>query len=824
MTSTLARTAALALALGTGSAKAAPPAPSGAHPRLFLGGSNLAVARANAATAGTASTAVVARCQETIDDPQYYSTRGGADGDSWPGAAVSCAFAYLVTQDAAKQEAYLTQAVKYWAASLNDDQDLNDGLGCTAAQLAQWNGSAPASVVVTITHDTGYPMRWYGPYIALTYDWLHDANDSRVQDLLPQTRGCLTAWVDHYTASGYHADEPGANYNAGYVAGKTLAAVAIGAETSDGSRLWNETVDGVFGQLLVGEGLAGLTGALGSPAGVLVGGDWGEGWQYGPLSVLEYAAAARVVEENGAPLPEMEAWTNSLVVRTIHATVPTLDGQWVGGDFDSSEVYQSPTMNQLDAVLLGPSSDTAAGWAAGMKQLQSPPRSNFIWNALAELRSVTPADYRQQTPPPPRWYVARGTRTVYARTSWDANAFWAVFSSPPEVNSDHHHFAAGNFVFSRGGDHLVVDPSTYGEPGTLETNAVAADSSHVTGDYAPSQTPWSQAELPWARGTDAAVYAARGDFARAFRFASSSSDIPYAHREWAFLPEGEIVVIDRVHTADGARSLYLNFHTLTGGTLSLTGRVAVGTAGGSKVAIQRVLPAAASPTIFKPAVTSTYEYPCGSCTNARFAVDDYSLEVPGPWAVAIHVIDGLAASESPAQVGSLNDDDYDPAPKQNGGVVGAAVYRGSKQSYVVASSGVDGQVAGGTMTYGVPGASASRHVVFDAPEDGNGRSLVSAAAISGRCVVTITAGAGFAGRPLLFSVGTAAGGCVVTEDSNVAPGEPPPGGGLASSGGSGGGGGGCSAAPGSPGQAPGLVVLCALAALALRRRRIGGRS
>jgi hypothetical protein len=823
--------AALACALVTSGAAAAPPTPSGAHPRLFLGGANLALAKANAARNGTAAKAIVARCQETIDSPQSYTDRGGADGDNWPGAAVSCAFAYLVTDNAQ----YATQSIKYWKAALNSDQTITDSDGCTAGvstDWRSWNGSPPAPpIIITVTHDTGYPMRWYAPYIALTYDWMHDAPG--VDDaLLAQTRTCLAAWVDFYTDRGYHNDEAGANYNAGFVAGKAMAAVALGADAgADGDRLWAETVNGVFGDLLIGNGLAGRTSALGMPAGVLVGGDWGEGWQYGPLSVLEYAAAARVVEENGAPLPEMDEWTNSLIVRYIHGTVPGLDGQYVGGDFDSGEVYQSPAMNELDAVLIGPSSDKAAAWATKMKELQSPGRSSFIWNAMAELRTVPGEDYRAQTPAAPLWYVARGTRNVYARTSWDASAFWAVFSSPPEVVSDHHHFAAGNFVFSRGGDHLVVDPSNYGEPGTLETNAVAADSPGVSGDYAPSQTGWSEAELAWARGTDAAVYAARGDFAKAFKFSDNPSDIPYAQREWTFLPEGEIVTIDRVHTRDASHFMYLNFHTNTAGTLALAGAGAIGTVGGSKVAIHGVVLGGGTPSIFQPAVTDTYTYPCGPCTNARFAVDDYTIKVPGPNALAVHVIDGLAAGDNPAQVGSLNDDDYDPAPKQNGGVVGAAVYRGSKQSFVVASSGADGQV-GATMTYGVPGGSASRHVVFDAPEDGDGKSLVTASASSGRCVVSITAGAGFTGRPLMFSVATADAGCTVSEDTNVAPGGPPPGGGVGpgpmADAGPGGPGvgprdivGGCSLA--GAGWSTPVVMLVGLAWLASRRRRRSGR-
>src|ERR1041384_3010402 len=137
-------------------------------------------------------------------------------------------FAYRITQD----QSFLTAAIKYWRAALSDDQTIGDGLGCVPgvdANWQSWNGNDPRPpVILTVTHDTGYPMRWYGPYVALTYDWLHDAPG--VDDaLLSQTRTCLTAWVEYYTAKGYHHDEVGANYNAGFVAGKTFAAVALGA-------------------------------------------------------------------------------------------------------------------------------------------------------------------------------------------------------------------------------------------------------------------------------------------------------------------------------------------------------------------------------------------------------------------------------------------------------------------------------------------------------------------------------------------------------------------------------------------------------------------
>ncbi|HEY2901493.1 MAG TPA: MYXO-CTERM sorting domain-containing protein, partial [Polyangia bacterium] len=615
-----------------------------------------------------------------------------------------------------------------------------------------------------------------------------------------------------------------------------------------------ETVNDLFGTLLVGDGLAGGADPVGKPAGVLVGGDWGEGWQYGPLSVFEYALATRAMEENGATLPEMDAWTNSLILRYTYGTVPHLDGHLPGGDFENGDnIYAPPNSGIVGAVLAGSSSEQAAAWAKSMQlaqKLDKASKTPYIGDVLAELRTTAPQSYTMQTPAPPLWYLARGTRTLYVRTGWDQDAFWGAFDSAPQVNSDHHHFDASNFVFTRGGDHLIVDPSAYGCRSTLPTNALTADSPAVKGTYAPSQTPWSKAELAWARGTDGGVYAARGDFAQAFAFSSTPSDIPYAHREWVFLPEGEVVVIDRVHTADAAHTMYVGFHTNTAGTLKIDGSAVTGTVGTSTLAIHPVFLSGATPSIVKPGMDDN----CfdGTCSNVRIPVDEYLLKVPGPWAVAVHVLDGLGATEAQATVSSMNDPAYDPG-KANGGIVGAAVYRGSKQTYVVAASAMDGK-AGDTLSYAVPGASSGRHIVFDAPEDGDGKSQVTATVAGDQCTVSITAGAGFAGHPLMFQVSTAADGCKATEDTDVPSSGPPPGGGVAPigngggstgsggnngnggvSGGSGSGGGtgavpgatggnslagGCGCVVSSPSRLPGSLLLVAgLGVLIAARRR-----
>ena len=761
-------------------AHADPPTPSGSHPRLFMSAANLSAYTTNAGSSGSAAAGMVAQCQDTIDNANNYTMRGGSDGNYWPESAVACAFAYLTTHNAQ----FLTQSIKYWRASLNDDQNVGDNLGCVQGVSTDWQTWAQAGgdglgppVIATITHDDWYPMRWYGPDIALTYDWLYSAPgvDSA---LLSQTRTCLTAWIDSYADLGYHHDEAGANYNAGYAVAATLGAIAIGTDGGADGHLWTNVIDTEFTSLVEGHGLAGASGGVGSPAGVMLGGDWGEGWQYGPLSVLEYAASASALEQNGVSLPDMDNWASALAVRNVYATTPDGHYEWCGnGDCDIQTPNLQHNVNELDAVLIGPSNSQAVGWALHAKQADAVQAGSFIYNALAEIRQGTAQDYTTQTPAPPLWYLARGTRQLYARTAWnDPNAFWGVFMSEPALSSDHQHPAASSFVFSRGSDDLIVDSAPYGATDTFDTNAITVDSSVLTGDYAQTQTPWSAADLPWARGTSDGTYGARSDFAHAFDWASTPSDVTYAHREWTMLPEGEVILLDRVHTSAASRNMYLTLHVNTGGGgLHANNGVYQGTVGSSQVVIHPVQTSGATPAVQQPPVgdcSLSCSYPCGACDTARFAVDEYRLVIPGTWAVAIHVIDGIGASEQPAVVDSINSSTIDPG-STNHGVLGASVFRSTKQSYVVASSAQDG-VSPSTMTYSVPGTSPGRHIVYDAPEASDGSSMITASVQSGRCVISITAGSGggYTGHPLMFQVGAASGGCQTTDSTNVASGEP----------------------------------------------------
>jgi hypothetical protein len=138
--------AVLAMSFVGVTANAAPPTPSGAHPRLFMSASNLAAYKANAVAQGTSAAGMVAQCQDTLDNPTDYQYRGGAqsdaDGNAWPEAAVACAFSYLATNNSQ----HLAQALIYWAASLDDDQMIHDGLGCVAGVSTDWQTWAQSGV------------------------------------------------------------------------------------------------------------------------------------------------------------------------------------------------------------------------------------------------------------------------------------------------------------------------------------------------------------------------------------------------------------------------------------------------------------------------------------------------------------------------------------------------------------------------------------------------------------------------------------------------------------------------------------------------------
>ena len=477
--------------------------------------------------------------------------------------------------------------------------------------------------------------------------------------------------------------------------------------------------------------------------------------------MLEYALAARALAEQGVTWPEVSSWVDDITLRYAYGLTPDSKGAYVGGDTEGEDPFIELGRAILVATLLGPGSDRAAGWAAHLRgKLGASDFGLPVFDVLADARQVTATDPLASRPAP--WFVALGTRTLYARSAFTPDAYWAVFTSPPRLVPDHQQMNASNFVFSRGADPLIVDPSPYGSRSTLTGNALTVDSDVVQGKYKPSQTPWSVADLRWARGTASGVVAARADVAGAFRFSETPSDVPLARRDWVFLPEGESIAVDRAVTGGRRRNVYVRFRTPAALTLAAAGGhpVARGQVGASALAIHAALvePQAAPTTVAVPKSRDCADA-AGACTAARFPVHEYALKVAGDEVLAIHVIDGLGRGEAPAEVAALREPD----------AVGVSVRRAGKQTYVVAAARPRARPPS-TLRYGAAGAGTTRHVVFDAPgsDSGAGETVVSAAAgPDGRCQVklSISGGKTIAGRPAIFALGPASGGCIISEDA-----------------------------------------------------------
>ena len=431
---------AIALVVMTSVASAAPPEPSGPHPRMLLDAKLRAAWKAALEDGRGPLVGAVTLCDED-------RSRRDHDGALYMGAEWSKMLqACLVAWAATGKPEYASSALKFFTALIDDLDKIGDGKGGDQAA----------------TRDRGYPIRNLGPYTALAYDWLHDV-PGMTPELRARARARWAAWLAWFKDKGYHPRDPGSNYHAGYLIAATLVAIAQGGEAAEtsGPALWKLVADELWGKDMAAALAAG---------GALDGGDWNEGWQYGAMSVAEYALAARIGKAYGLATDGIAAWLASVLRRNVYALTPS-DRLWAGGDFDDEHAYMPPQVLVLAAVALGDATPADKQWAkAELSRLKLTDKDMLLYDALAML-----GDPPVVVPRPswPTWYRAPATATVFTRTTWDDHAIWFVAACAQTSGLDHRSPNAGNFVLSRGTADLIVDPTPYGSLSSLTGNAPA---------------------------------------------------------------------------------------------------------------------------------------------------------------------------------------------------------------------------------------------------------------------------------------------------------------------------------------------------------------
>jgi hypothetical protein len=699
-------------------------APASSHPRMLLDAPLRDAWQAQIAQPHSPVARAIAMCSDAGTTHKYDGAQ--YQGSEWAKVLQACLVAWAATGDAR----HAATSIRFFTALIDDLDQIGDGKG---GDRAAWR-------------DSGYAIRMLAPYTALTYDWLHD---QLAPELRARARQRWSSWLTWYREKGYRSRAPGNNYQAGYLISATMIAIAEAGEGDPA--LWSWVADELWGK--------DMAAALAS-GGILEGGDWAEGWQYGPLSVAEYALAARVVSRAGVPVAGVGAWLAGMLRRHVYALSPG-DRVYAGGDTENEEPNLAPALLTLDAVALGDAPGNERRWARGeIARLHLVDDSFVLYDALAAAGDP-PADVPRLTWP--TWYESAATGTLYARTRWDDRAVWLVTTCQHGLPVDHRHADAGNFVLSRGKDDLVVDPSPYGTQSTLTSNAPTIASGRLPRKYSPSQAGWStRTGWDWTAQTRSGVVAARCDYSDQYRFQDRASDVPDALRDLILLPSSDggdasLVVVDRATTGSSDRAMYLRFRVP--GEIALDGDLATRTIGASRLAIASIARSAGRPVIghtrLKDCFNEDYK---GRCDAARFPVSDLRLDIDGPEPSAVHVISAIPAGAADAPRS---------APLSGDGWAGVHV-TGPRDAVVVWPTR-----RGQALAYRAPRAVAMTHVILD-PHD---HLAIAAHPDGDGCAVSATPGDAGAARPAIVVIDDA---CRVTLDPAVPsaaaalPARPPP--------------------------------------------------
>ncbi|HEY5946936.1 MAG TPA: hypothetical protein VIV40_15640 [Kofleriaceae bacterium] len=691
------------LMLATSVAHATPPEPTGPHPRMLLDKELRSQWRAMAKLNAGPVFGAIRLCEDARVSRDH--DRALYQGSEWAKVLQACLVAWVATDS--KDDA--ATAIKYFTALLDDLDRLGDGRG----------GDAAAQ------RDHGYAIRNLAPYTALAYDWLH-GHPLMTPELKERARQRWRAWLAWYRDKGYRATNPGSNYHAGYLIASTMIAIAQAGEAgADGTALWQHVADQMWGK----EMAQALT-----QDGVLAGGNWPEGWQYGPLSVVEYALGAKLMRRAGLQLPGVEQWLSSVLRHHIYSLSPS-DGVYASGDTENETATLPPHVLTLDAIAFGDATPEDKRWARGeLARLKLVDRDWFLYDSLAAVGE------RPMLPPRsawPTWYLAANTGTLYTRTRWDDSAIWFVSECHATIATDHRHPNAGNFVLSRGRDDVIVDPTPYGSQSTLTSNAPTVASAQLPADYIPSQGQWSEKTgFDFVTQRASGVVAARCDYADQYKMQHRPSDITDALRDFVLLPstdgrDAALVVIDRATTGANDRGMNLRFRTP--GKIAVEGDIGTATIGGTKLTITSIARSAPGTTaVGTPTANSCYKAggPKGQCDAARFPVTDYRVQIPGPSPTAVHLI-AVTGNSGPAASAT---------PISGSGWAGVHVAGLRDATIVWRTSG------SGTFNYSAP---PGTHVILDPPDV---NADVTAKRDSNGCALHVTGPGKLPARPLVISV------------------------------------------------------------------------
>jgi hypothetical protein len=540
------------------------PAKQSDHPRMMLDDRLRARAKASAKKNTYLWRELKRGCDEFVTE----TVDSGYVGHQWGEAIADLTTCWLATDEAR----YRDRAVFYTRAMIYDKARVGDGAGGDEV----------------IRGDSGYPIRTFAVYSALAYDWLHDAPG--MDELRPVILDRLHAWISWYQERGYLRDSPTSNYFWGYFTALTLAGLATDGETDD-AESWLAESKRLLDDVII-------------PAfwTKLKGGEWGEGWQYGPLVAQE---VAWVIESyrtaTGADYASSFPWLGEIVSAFQFRLMPGRNATYGNATHEQRPAPADSFALYASMLVLERTDKPAAARARFLaRHLYPPLKHERAWFPF--LADDPDGDEQDPRKADVLSYFLPGPGQTFMRSSWADDAVWVGFQAGPRVSVDHEHNDQGHLEIWRGKDPLLGDFGDGGAFATINHNSLLIDDGRKVLYYSPNQGIWGDKVKTIGPVDDGATVVAVGDIGDAWnpKCVEDGCDaraVRSVRRTLAFVRPDLVAVEDRVELTDGNSGVTWAGHTSS--APHIDGNRLIAVVGGSKLEVTALWPDNAKPRALK---------------------------------------------------------------------------------------------------------------------------------------------------------------------------------------------------------------------------------
>lgn len=595
--------------------------------------------------------------------------------------------------------------------------------------LAYQETSANDGGFDSIKIDTSYTSRYLGKHLAMGFDWLYDYGCFTTAEK-NQVSNMLVLWSDYVRDNGYYKTSIESNYGNGGYDSRLLTAIALQNRSAQAARLKTEMDTFRTSYLLPSFS------APGGGVATLQGGHWGEGWNYGPLSIRNILTAATAYETAGWGTATAErSWANDMV-KSFVMDQSTQNTIYAGGDVYS---YPEPVPNK---ILLS----TIASMAS-----DSTYKAYANWIVQNYAGSVSPDEewedllFRDPVATATNWtdslalqYLAPGSGFAAMRKDWNYNSTWLGFQSGNLLAADHQD-PQGIMAISRGADNLLPVPFAPGGPvypKAQYSNMILIDDGGAgEQQYRFEQGYWYDNPGVTMTHFDGAVdYAyAQGNYAAAYRKGSGTNSATELVRSIFYARNPDyIFVYDRASTTHDTYLKQLQWQFLN--APAINGNSWLETVGSSKLF---------GATFSSLPITTTQQpVTVGSATLQQVAVNNSSPTSSIRYVTAMQVTSSSAsAMDTASRIMSV-------ASKLEGVQMG---------SYVV-MFGRNGTISGGdSYNITAPNGATITHYITDLPSGSyslTGANQASAVTTSEGVLTFTTTGTGSAQTVTVGTVAT----------------------------------------------------------------------